>query len=163
MGMASKKRSVEKKIPKFELVLEAQIQTTGTHPWFHDLDRLAALRSTAARAKLDPDIARLHGLLQDAHERLEVFERGADESDVESLKEAFLNLESENASLEEEIGDLETTVRNLNTTIEELKEVEPLATAFAILCANGFQLRDADLPPGEKRDAVEKALELLRG
>jgi len=70
----------------FELVLENQIVTRGTHVLFHDLERADALKKTAARAAVEPDVALLHGLLADADDRLRRMEGALDEA-LEKLEE----------------------------------------------------------------------------
>jgi hypothetical protein len=78
----------------------------GTHPNFDDLERVDALRKTTTRVRSDEDIALLHNLLSDAHERLEA--RGWEDGEVNEEQ------------MNEQLAELQTQIETLEATVEEM-------------------------------------------
>ncbi len=74
----------------------------GSHPFFHDIERVDILKKTQTFAALNPDIARLHEMLRDAHERLAEAGDPADLIAVQKERDEALN---ESARLEKELED----------------------------------------------------------
>lgn len=152
--MTTKKKNKNIEVPHEELVLEAQLKfANGSHPIFHDLERQEALRKTQALARTNPDLAMLHGLLEDAHARLEESSGYSDE--VTELRESV-------DSLTEEAKQAEEDLRAAEKERDELKQVEPIAAAFAT-CWKAGLLRKGGLKlfTHEQRVVVVQALALL--
>lgn len=195
---------------KQELVLEAQIQTSGSHPFFHDMQRVEVLRRTSLKVASDPDLTRLWNLLSDAHERIaaieverdawedEKFEMGEKVANAETEQDAAENAAEElEAKLKEQAESLHSTEKrcqrlekdvdqltseagevvelrkklelhqrwlsDASVALEQVREVEPLATAFAVLASHGL-VYDGQLPESaavEQHEIIQHAVRLL--
>lgn len=132
----------------------------SSHPWFGDVERAAALKKFPESLE---EVQRLRDLLADANAKLLQYE-----TELESIQDA-LNVNDEAmyttfvktaevcvARLESLSGDLQAT----RDAFHQLGEVEPLATAFAVMVSTDWSY--AALNAGQRK-IVDKATRLVRG